>query len=176
MDRPAYIYVLILTPLVFFLAVARLLQVIKQTHAGKRRRLNPSANNESVHQSNKKKQTCRIVAFLGSGGHTGEMTRLLYGLDFAKYTHRTYLVSSGDNLSLAKARDLEAVKSRGKQHGEGVGISCSHPVPLGTHGLTSSVCLTACRHGLSDRYPALDVYINLSSRRRSRRYGVYGLV
>lgn len=124
MDRPAYIYILILTPGVFILAVLRLLQVIKQTHAGKRRR-SASVNNESTQQSNKKKQTCRIVAFLGSGGHTGEMMRLLYGLDFAKYTHRTYLVSSGDNLSLAKARDLEAVKSRGKQHGEGVCVRLS---------------------------------------------------
>ena len=117
LDRPTYIYVLILAPLLFLLTVLRLLQVIKQTHAGERR---PGLPNPPA--KNKAKQTCRIVAFLGSGGHTGEMVRLLYALDFAKYTHRTYVISSGDHLSLSKARDLEAIKSRGKQHGEGVCI------------------------------------------------------
>lgn len=115
MTRPLYIYLLILSPLAVLLLVLRCLQVIKQTHAGQRQR-----QQRQPSQAQPVKQSCRIVAFLGSGGHTGEMTRLLYGLDFAKYPSRLYLVSSGDHHSLTKARDLEAVKSRGKQHGDGV--------------------------------------------------------
>lgn len=123
MDRPFYVYALILAPCLFLLTLLRLLQVIQQTHAGQRR-----PRPATIIQSPTHKQTCRLVAFLGSGGHTGEMIRLLNALDFAKFNHRTYLVSTGDNMSLSKARELEAVKSRGKQHGEGV--SNSHPFLL----------------------------------------------
>lgn len=112
MSRPVYIYILVLAPAVFLFLLLRLLQVIRQTHAGQRRRPASSINAS--------KQTCRMVAFLGSGGHTGEMIRLLYGLDYAKYPSRLYLISSGDHHSLSKAKELEAVKSRGKEHGEGV--------------------------------------------------------
>ena len=111
MSRPVYIYILVLAPAVFVVLLVRLLQVIRQTHAGERKR--PASISAS-------KQTCRMVAFLGSGGHTGEMIRLLYGLDYAKYQSRLYLISSGDHHSLTKAKALEAVKSRGKEHGEGV--------------------------------------------------------
>ncbi|KAK9896971.1 glycosyltransferase family 1 protein [Cystobasidium minutum MCA 4210] len=122
LDRPTYVYILISLPVLFLLTFLRLLQVIKQTHAGERRprRSSRSTVTTSKASSSNKQGTCRIVAFLGSGGHTGEMIRLLNSLDFAKYTNRTYLISSGDNLSLSKARELEAVKSRGKQHGDGV--------------------------------------------------------
>jgi hypothetical protein len=41
------------------------------------------------------------------GGHTAEMMRLVAQLDFDRYTPRTYLVSSGDHLSVGKARELE---------------------------------------------------------------------
>lgn len=115
MSRPLYIYLLVLAPAAVLILVLRLLQVIEQTHAGQRRRRPfPSTSTSNS------KQKCRIVAFLGSGGHTGEMIRLLYSLDYDKYPSRLYLVSSGDHHSLTKAEELEAVKSRGKQHGEWV--------------------------------------------------------
>lgn len=119
MSRSLYLYLLVLAPSVLLILVLRLLQVIRQTHAGERKRVqrSPSTTTQAS------KQSCRIVAFLGSGGHTGEMIRLLYGLDYAKYPSRLYLVSSGDHHSLTKAKELEAVKSRGKQHGDGV---CLH--------------------------------------------------
>lgn len=49
-----------------------------------------------------------MVAVLGSGGHTAEMVALLRNLDPTRYTHRTYLISSGDNFSADKAKnDIE---------------------------------------------------------------------
>lgn len=44
---------------------------------------------------------------LGSGGHTAEMLSLLADLDTTSYTHRTYIISSGDDFSVHKAVDFE---------------------------------------------------------------------
>lgn len=44
---------------------------------------------------------------LGSGGHTAEMLSLLADLDTTSYTHRTYIMSSGDEFSVLKAVDFE---------------------------------------------------------------------
>jgi len=55
--------------------------------------------------------TCSVAVFLGSGGHTSEMMILLSGLDFARYTPRTYVISEGDQLSAHKAFALEASKA-----------------------------------------------------------------
>lgn len=47
-----------------------------------------------------------LMVLLGSGGHTGEMIRLLDSLDVAEYS-RTYVCSSGDSTSLGKAMEFE---------------------------------------------------------------------
>ncbi|OBA18992.1 Alg14-domain-containing protein [Metschnikowia bicuspidata var. bicuspidata NRRL YB-4993] len=47
-----------------------------------------------------------LMIFLGSGGHTGEMLRLLENTDISQ-CHRTWLVSSGDAASLMKAKKYE---------------------------------------------------------------------
>lgn len=47
-----------------------------------------------------------VMILLGSGGHTGEMLRLLQPLRLEK-VKKTWLVSSGDSTSLEKARKLE---------------------------------------------------------------------
>ncbi|KAL6707169.1 UDP-N-acetylglucosamine transferase subunit [Coniothyrium glycines] len=58
----------------------------------------------------------RILIVLGSGGHTHEMFYLLKDLDTRKYTHRTYVVSSGDAFSAQRAADFEAqLEQREKQ-------------------------------------------------------------
>jgi beta-1,4-N-acetylglucosaminyltransferase len=57
-----------------------------------------------------KSTTATLLVVLGSGGHTAEMLRLLDSLDFTKYTHRRYVVSSGDTLSEGKARHFEHYK------------------------------------------------------------------
>ena len=45
-----------------------------------------------------------------AGGHTTEALALVSGLDFARYTPRTYIISDGDTLSAQKARELEGRK------------------------------------------------------------------
>ncbi|MCJ1249951.1 UDP-N-acetylglucosamine transferase subunit [Trapelia coarctata] len=50
----------------------------------------------------------RLLIVLGSGGHTAEMLSLLRTLDPYSYTHRTYLLSSGDSFSAEKALAFEA--------------------------------------------------------------------
>ncbi|KAF2692103.1 glycosyltransferase family 1 protein [Lentithecium fluviatile CBS 122367] len=69
----------------------------------------------------------RILIVLGSGGHTHEMFRLLRELDTRKWTHRTYVVSSGDAFSAQWVRRFEgelegrvrdAERRRGKGDGE----------------------------------------------------------
>ncbi|KAF3032604.1 UDP-N-acetylglucosamine transferase subunit [Didymella heteroderae] len=49
----------------------------------------------------------RILVVLGSGGHTHEMFALLRDLDTTRYTHRTYVVSSGDAFSAQRAAAFE---------------------------------------------------------------------
>jgi beta-1,4-N-acetylglucosaminyltransferase len=49
----------------------------------------------------------RVLIVLGSGGHTHEMFYLLRDLDTRKYTHRTYVVSSGDAFSAGRAVEFE---------------------------------------------------------------------
>jgi len=49
----------------------------------------------------------RLLVILGSGGHTAEMLSLLRDLDCRKYTHRSYVVSSGDAFSIGKAQEFE---------------------------------------------------------------------
>jgi beta-1,4-N-acetylglucosaminyltransferase len=50
-----------------------------------------------------------LLIVLGSGGHTTEMLNMLRHLLFlpAKFTHRTYVVSSGDSFSALKAKEFE---------------------------------------------------------------------
>ena len=45
-----------------------------------------------------------------AGGHTTEALALVSGLDFTRYTPRTYIISDGDTLSAQKARELEEKK------------------------------------------------------------------
>jgi beta-1,4-N-acetylglucosaminyltransferase len=48
-----------------------------------------------------------VLIVLGSGGHTHEMFYLLRDLNTRKYTHRTYVVSSGDAFSAGRAVEFE---------------------------------------------------------------------
>ncbi|KAF1928556.1 glycosyltransferase family 1 protein [Didymella exigua CBS 183.55] len=66
----------------------------------------PSARRRTPHPRTRPARA-RILVVLGSGGHTHEMLALLRGLDARKYTHRTYVVSSGDAFSAARAEAFE---------------------------------------------------------------------
>ena len=54
-----------------------------------------------------------LLVVLGSGGHTAEMLNILTQYDRLQlhWTHRTYLVSSGDGFSAGKAKEFEAEMS-----------------------------------------------------------------
>jgi beta-1,4-N-acetylglucosaminyltransferase len=58
-------------------------------------------------QWRKRPLATRVLVVLGSGGHTHEMFYLLRDLDTSKYTHRTYVVSSGDAFSAQRAVEFE---------------------------------------------------------------------
>ncbi|KAH6131063.1 UDP-N-acetylglucosamine transferase subunit ALG14 [Parastagonospora nodorum] len=58
-------------------------------------------------QWRKRPVATRVLIVLGSGGHTHEMFYLLRDLDTSKYTHRTYVVSSGDAFSAQRAVEFE---------------------------------------------------------------------
>ncbi|ABN66926.2 predicted protein [Scheffersomyces stipitis CBS 6054] len=47
-----------------------------------------------------------IMVLLGSGGHTGEMMRILSNVDLSS-VRRTWVVSSGDSSSLVRAKEFE---------------------------------------------------------------------
>lgn len=97
-----------------------------------------------------------LLIVLGSGGHTAEMLSLLHGLDPTIYTHRTYIISSGDDFSAARAAAFESTllpnttESNGiSQEGKKYSI---HTVPrarrihqsLLSAPLTSLHCFSAC--------------------------------
>ncbi|GAA5821888.1 hypothetical protein JCM3770_002646 [Rhodotorula araucariae] len=91
-SRPFF---LALTALVILatLAAARLLHVVVRTHNYPRKR---RATDEAS-----------LAVFLGSGGHTAEMMRLVAHLDWRRFSRRVWIISSGDSLSEAKALQLE---------------------------------------------------------------------
>lgn len=48
-----------------------------------------------------------MVIVLGSGGHSGEMASLIRDINPKRYKHRTYVMSSGDEISASKAEEAE---------------------------------------------------------------------
>jgi beta-1,4-N-acetylglucosaminyltransferase len=48
-----------------------------------------------------------MVIVMGSGGHSGEMASLLHDINPKRYKHRTYVMSSGDDISSGKAEQSE---------------------------------------------------------------------
>ncbi|KAL9002696.1 MAG: hypothetical protein Q9188_004392 [Gyalolechia gomerana] len=62
-----------------------------------------------------KGQPTRLLIVLGSGGHTAEMFSLLQGLNANLYTHRTYVISSGDDFSATKAMEFENTLGAGRE-------------------------------------------------------------
>ncbi|KAL1968876.1 hypothetical protein VTN77DRAFT_1237 [Rasamsonia byssochlamydoides] len=64
----------------------------------------------TVPKTRRKHTPTHLLVVLGSGGHTAEMLSMLrrLPLDPTVYTFRTYVVTSGDSFSAAKAADFEA--------------------------------------------------------------------
>lgn len=92
----------------------------------------------------------RILIVLGSGGHTAEMLALLRNLDVSKYSHRSYVVSSGDAFSAQKAREFE--QKLEEQHSKHYGIYNIDTIPRArrvhqsilTTPFSSLCCLWSC--------------------------------
>jgi len=63
----------------------------------------------------------RVLAVLGSGGHTAELLHVLRHLPSTRYAPVTYVTASTDVSSGAKARALEAVRASGGGGGGGGG-------------------------------------------------------
>ena len=101
------VYALASLVLILLAVILRLGQVIHATHSTDSQRQHAAA-------AQSKSQRARLAVFLGSGGHTGEMIRLLVGVDFHRYTDRLYVIADGDALSLAKANELEKAKQSDK--------------------------------------------------------------
>ncbi|KAL8775439.1 MAG: hypothetical protein Q9194_003765 [Teloschistes cf. exilis] len=63
--------------------------------------------NPTKPRARRRGQPTRLLIVLGSGGHTSEMLSILHNLDPYLYTHRSYIVSSGDDFSSSKAIEFE---------------------------------------------------------------------
>ncbi|PWY76410.1 glycosyltransferase family protein [Aspergillus sclerotioniger CBS 115572] len=74
------------------------------------------SQNSQVPQWRSRNTPIHLLIVLGSGGHTAEMFSMLrrMKLDPSKFTHRTYVVSSGDNFSATKAVEFETTDLRKK--------------------------------------------------------------
>ncbi|KAL5337017.1 oligosaccharide biosynthesis protein Alg14-like protein [Aspergillus crustosus] len=68
------------------------------------------SQNNPVPRWRPQRSPVHLLVVLGSGGHTAEMLSMLrrMKLDPAKYTYRTYVVSSGDHFSASKAVEFES--------------------------------------------------------------------
>lgn len=95
--------------ILFNAALFRMLYVLQSSRKLIRSRPRPSTATSS---SNAPKNPTHLLIVLGSGGHTTEMLSMLSrpgrSLDTSLYTHRTYIISSGDYFSALKASEFEA--------------------------------------------------------------------
>lgn len=123
-------FVLALLVTLFVAASLRLLAIL------------PDARSRKT-QLRQRPTSAHILVVLGSGGHTHEMFALLRDLDTRKYTHRTYVVSSGDAFSAQRAvafeKELEGRAARGHIEEEGATAQGKTNVPqIVLHGKTET--------------------------------------
>ncbi|TKA57698.1 hypothetical protein B0A53_00847 [Rhodotorula sp. CCFEE 5036] len=85
-----------LVVLLVVLLVLRAAQVIVKTHSDRRAPPHRQKSDEAT-----------LAVFLGSGGHTAEMMRLVAHLDWKRFSRRVWIISSGDALSETKALAFE---------------------------------------------------------------------
>ncbi|KAL4808521.1 oligosaccharide biosynthesis protein Alg14 like-domain-containing protein [Aspergillus unguis] len=73
-----------------------------------------TAHNTPVPKWRLKESPVHVLVVLGSGGHTAEMFSMLQRMrpSAAKWTYRTYVVSSGDRFSAKKAAEFESTLGR----------------------------------------------------------------
>lgn len=59
---------------------------------------------------------CKTMIFIGSGGHTTEMLKLLEGVDFCKFKSRFYVMAKTDKTSYDKVVNFEKIKGNNKDY------------------------------------------------------------
>lgn len=64
----------------------------------------------------KNRESARLMILLGSGGHTGEMLRILKDVDFNKYKERIWVHYPEDEMSVSKALKFEEAKANGNNN------------------------------------------------------------
>lgn len=52
-------------------------------------------------------RSIKSLVVLGSGGHTGEMLKIIRALDVCRYSPRVYVVAATDTVSLRRLQDME---------------------------------------------------------------------
>ncbi|XP_044762983.1 UDP-N-acetylglucosamine transferase subunit ALG14 homolog [Coccinella septempunctata] len=60
------------------------------------------------------RSNCKTMIFIGSGGHTTEMLKLLKGVDFSKFKPRFYVMANTDQRSYDKVVNFEKEKGDSK--------------------------------------------------------------
>ncbi|ODV82461.1 glycosyltransferase family 1 protein [Suhomyces tanzawaensis NRRL Y-17324] len=85
----------------FVVAIVRLIAILPALHSPE-----ITAQGQSFHEVPLIAKNTNVMIFLGSGGHTGEMMRILSQVDLSEVS-RTWVTSSNDSASMVKARDFE---------------------------------------------------------------------
>ncbi|KAK5138282.1 hypothetical protein LTR08_003343 [Meristemomyces frigidus] len=136
--------------------------------------LDPKRNKPIRHGRRNPIEPTHLMVVLGSGGHTAEMIGMLeravsakepsQKLDWKDYSHRTWVVGSGDSISAQRARDFEEMAiplstkedlmvgkvMRAKDSGPGTYDIATVPrarkihQSLATTPMSSYTCLRAC--------------------------------
>lgn len=107
---PVFLVLLSVYTTIYILILTRIVKILLRDRPKSLSPPRPPASNT---------RPTHLLIVLGSGGHTAEMLDMLRRLPFlpAKFTHRTYVVSSGDAFSAQKAKEFEVeiTGSRGEQ-------------------------------------------------------------
>ncbi|XP_022915917.2 UDP-N-acetylglucosamine transferase subunit ALG14 [Onthophagus taurus] len=61
----------------------------------------------------KRTHPAKTIICMGSGGHTTEMLLLIQGLDFKKYTPRSYIIAKTDTTTYKKIKHFESTLNEG---------------------------------------------------------------
>ncbi len=70
------------------------------------------------------KKAAKTMVFLGSGGHTTEMIRLLQELNPDRYSPVIYVVADSDSTSISRLREF--ITSSGRESGDSDNCDCHH--------------------------------------------------
>ncbi|KAI9671862.1 MAG: UDP-N-acetylglucosamine transferase subunit [Alyxoria varia] len=108
-DNGTSLFLIICLTILFVLVAAPLilLVILANTPSTPSKPEVSHTDNEDQKLPQRRKKPTRLLVVLGSGGHTTEMLMMLDGLETHKYTHRSYVVSSGDSFSSKKALAFE---------------------------------------------------------------------